>query len=135
VRIVFAAERSTYHGHRSGTGDAIPLFHPRLHAWSDHFIGSVSGEILGLTAIGRATITSLSMNRCSRPRFGTRNSRVRRGIAAIVADGKVVAPVDVIGTLGWLSADLELAVGSAFVVSCRAVLGGSRSLKETDTVP
>jgi hypothetical protein len=31
-----------------GTGDATPLFHPRLHAWSDHFIGSVSGEILGL---------------------------------------------------------------------------------------
>jgi hypothetical protein len=39
------------------------LFHPRLHAWSDHFIADVSGEILGLTAIGRATITSLSMNR------------------------------------------------------------------------
>lgn len=46
-----------------GTGDAAQLFHPRIHAWSDHFIADVSGEILGLTAIGRATITSLSMNR------------------------------------------------------------------------
>jgi hypothetical protein len=46
-----------------GTGDAAPLFHPRIHAWNDHFIADVSGEILGLTAIGRATITSLSMNR------------------------------------------------------------------------
>ena len=45
------------------TGDAAQLFHPRLHAWRDHFIADVSGEILGLTAIGRATITSLSMNR------------------------------------------------------------------------
>ena len=45
------------------TGDAAQLFHPRLHAWSDHFMADVSGEILGLTAIGRATITSLSMNR------------------------------------------------------------------------
>jgi hypothetical protein len=45
------------------TGDAAQLFHPRLHTWSGHFIADVSGEILGLTAIGRATITSLSMNR------------------------------------------------------------------------
>ena len=41
------------------TGDAVPLFHPRLHAWSDHFMADVSGEILGLTAIGRATITAI----------------------------------------------------------------------------
>jgi hypothetical protein len=45
------------------TGDAAQLFHPRLHAWTDHFIADVSGEIVGLTAIGRATITLLSMNR------------------------------------------------------------------------
>jgi hypothetical protein len=56
-----------------GTGDAAQLFHPRIHAWNGHFIADVSGEILGLTAIGRAAITSLSMNRCSRSRFGTRN--------------------------------------------------------------
>ena len=34
-----------------------------FHAWSDHFMADVSGEILGLTAIGRATVMSLSMNR------------------------------------------------------------------------
>lgn len=45
------------------TGDAVQLFHTRLHAWSDHFIADVSGEVVGLTAIGRSTITSLSMNR------------------------------------------------------------------------
>jgi hypothetical protein len=45
------------------TGDAAQLFHPRLHAWSDHFGADASGEILGLTAIGRGTIVSLSMNR------------------------------------------------------------------------
>ncbi|MEO7735235.1 MAG: hypothetical protein ABIY55_30055 [Kofleriaceae bacterium] len=61
--IVFAAEGARTTAVDPGTGDATPLFHPRIHAWSDHFIGNVSGEILGLTAIGRATITSLSMNR------------------------------------------------------------------------
>lgn len=45
------------------TGDATQLFHPRLHAWSDHFSADVSGEVLGLTAIGRGTIAALSMNR------------------------------------------------------------------------
>ncbi len=45
------------------TGDAVQLFHPRLHAWADHFVGDASGEILGLTAIGRATLASLSINR------------------------------------------------------------------------
>jgi len=61
------------------TGDATPLFHPRLHAWSDHFRADASGEILGLTAMGRVTVVSLSMNRvlavrirseeCSRDRW------------------------------------------------------------------
>jgi hypothetical protein len=45
------------------TGDATQLFHPRLHAWSDHFGADATGEILGLTAIGRGTVVSLSMNR------------------------------------------------------------------------
>jgi hypothetical protein len=42
------------------TGDPPPLFHPRLHAWSDHFRADASGEILGLTAMGRGTVISLS---------------------------------------------------------------------------
>jgi hypothetical protein len=45
------------------TGDAVQLFHPRLHVWSDHFGADASGEILGLTTIGRGTIVSLCMNR------------------------------------------------------------------------
>jgi len=45
------------------TGDSTQLFHPRFHVWSDHFGADASGEILGLTAIGRGTVALLSMNR------------------------------------------------------------------------
>lgn len=45
------------------TGEGAQLFHPRLHAWNDHFQAVESGEIIGLTAIGRATVASLSTNR------------------------------------------------------------------------
>lgn len=45
------------------TGHEAPLFHPRVHVWSEHFRAAASGEILGLTAIGRAAITALAMNR------------------------------------------------------------------------
>jgi hypothetical protein len=45
------------------SGDAIRLFHPRVEAWTEHFRADASGEITGLTAIGRATVVALSMNR------------------------------------------------------------------------
>jgi hypothetical protein len=45
------------------TGEVTQIFHPRLHAWSDHFGADASGEILGLTAVGRGTVVLLSMNR------------------------------------------------------------------------
>jgi hypothetical protein len=45
------------------TGDPAQLFHPRLQAWGDHFAPDASGVIRGLTATGRGTIVSLSMNR------------------------------------------------------------------------
>jgi hypothetical protein len=45
------------------TGDMTQLFHPRNHAWSDHFAAGASGEIQGLTAMGRGTVVALSMNR------------------------------------------------------------------------
>lgn len=45
------------------TGEAAQLFHPRFHEWGDHFNASATGEILGLTAIGRTTVAALSMNR------------------------------------------------------------------------
>jgi hypothetical protein len=45
------------------TGDGTPLFHPRVHVWREHFDAIASGELRGLTAIGRGTIAALAMNR------------------------------------------------------------------------
>ncbi len=45
------------------TGEIVPLFHPRLQQWSDHFFWSSDGtRIEGLTDLGRATIVCLRMN-------------------------------------------------------------------------
>jgi len=45
------------------TGDETPLFHPRREKWTDHFAWNVDGSrIEGLTASGRATVTTLRMN-------------------------------------------------------------------------
>ena len=42
----------------------VPLFNPRQHSWSEHFIWSADGlSIIGLTSIGRATVTALALNR------------------------------------------------------------------------
>jgi len=54
--------------HRTGSapqsGAAVPLFHPRQHPWQDHFCWSEDGLLLlGRTAVGRATITALALNR------------------------------------------------------------------------
>jgi coenzyme F420-reducing hydrogenase beta subunit len=41
----------------------VLLYHPRKQQWSEHFTWSQDGgEIIGRTAIGRATITALNMN-------------------------------------------------------------------------
>lgn len=53
--------------HRSGLDPAsqavVLLFHPRQDLWEEHFRATApSGEIEGLTAIGRATVTRLQMN-------------------------------------------------------------------------
>jgi hypothetical protein len=46
------------------TGDIVRLFHPRQDRWGDHFrIEVESGTIVGLTAIGRATVAIFQMNR------------------------------------------------------------------------
>jgi HNH endonuclease len=45
------------------TGEEVPLFHPRIHLWQEHF--SWSGDhrtLMGRTATGRATIAALDMN-------------------------------------------------------------------------
>jgi len=45
------------------TDEFVPLFHPRTQTWSDHFAWDASGmHVIGLTAIGRATVLALNMN-------------------------------------------------------------------------
>lgn len=43
------------------SGSIVPLFHPRMDRWRDHF-ESRRNRILGLTPSGRATIAVLEMN-------------------------------------------------------------------------
>jgi hypothetical protein len=46
------------------TEEMVSLFHPQLEIWIDHFAWNEDAtEIIGLTAIGRATILTLKMNR------------------------------------------------------------------------
>ncbi len=45
------------------TGETAVLFHPRQQTWVDHFQWDEAGALLiGLTAVGRATIVALNMN-------------------------------------------------------------------------
>lgn len=42
---------------------AVRLFHPRRDQWDDHFqVAIQSGEIVGQTPLGRATVSCLKMN-------------------------------------------------------------------------
>ncbi|GGA23285.1 HNH endonuclease [Okeania sp. KiyG1] len=46
------------------SGKEVPLFNPRNNLWQEHFIWSTDKTlIIALTAIGRATITTLNLNR------------------------------------------------------------------------
>ncbi len=46
------------------TATEVPLFDPQKSVWTDHFEWSEEKtELIGLTAIGRATIAELKMNR------------------------------------------------------------------------
>ncbi len=44
------------------TGAVTRLFNPRTEVWEDHFHLDTSGQIVGLTAIGRTTTYVLGMN-------------------------------------------------------------------------
>jgi hypothetical protein len=46
------------------TGEAVTLFNPRSDDWNEHFAWSADrpGELLGVTATGRATIAALRVN-------------------------------------------------------------------------
>ena len=43
------------------TGQTVPLFHPRQHPWNEHFEWD-EFQLVGRTAIGRATIYALRLN-------------------------------------------------------------------------
>jgi hypothetical protein len=46
------------------TGEIVQLFDPRRQMWHEHFHWSDAGDgIIGLTAIGRATVVALQLNR------------------------------------------------------------------------
>ena len=50
--------------HDPVSGQVVPLFHPRRDPWHEHFVWNADCTlIIGLTPIGRATITALSLNR------------------------------------------------------------------------
>jgi hypothetical protein len=45
------------------TGAEVPLFHPRVHLWHEHFSWSDDQcTLIGTTVTGRATIAALDMN-------------------------------------------------------------------------
>lgn len=46
------------------TGETVPLYNPRRQPWNAHFCWSRDGtHMLGRTAIGRATVVALRLNR------------------------------------------------------------------------
>lgn len=46
------------------SGDIVPLFHPRMDRWEDHFewSGAFACEVSGKTPTGRATMACLQLN-------------------------------------------------------------------------
>lgn len=45
------------------TGTIVPLFHPRIESWIEHFQWTQAGTVIvGLTPVGRATVLRLKMN-------------------------------------------------------------------------
>lgn len=43
--------------------EVVPIFNPRSQRWDEHFAWTSEGDcLLGLTAIGRATIAALNLN-------------------------------------------------------------------------
>jgi 5-methylcytosine-specific restriction endonuclease McrA len=58
------------------TNEIVSLFNPRQNVWSDHFIWSVDAlEIIGRTAIGRATCQRLDLNDDRRKEPFIKNAR------------------------------------------------------------
>jgi hypothetical protein len=58
------AKASQLEASDSASGRRVRLFHPRLQDWKRHFRWSGDYEkIIGKTAVGRATVAALEMNR------------------------------------------------------------------------
>lgn len=58
------AKRSQFYGRDPKTGHRVRLFNPRRQVWERHFRWSQdSSRVIGRTAIGRATVETLDMNR------------------------------------------------------------------------
>jgi len=50
-------------GHDPASDGVVRLFHPREDRWENHFqVAPESGEMVGRTPIGRATVTRLGLN-------------------------------------------------------------------------
>jgi hypothetical protein len=61
------------------TGEMVPLFNPRMQRWFEHFVlDRDTGEIRGLTPIGRAAVATLALN--STHALTTRRLLIRLGI-------------------------------------------------------
>lgn len=51
-------------GYDSVSGQSVPLYHPRLHHWTEHFTWDADSiRLVGLSPIGRATIETIHLNR------------------------------------------------------------------------
>ena len=58
---------------------AARLFHPREDRWEDHFqVATESGEIVGRTPVGRATVVRLGLN--SEAQVAARRQWMRLGL-------------------------------------------------------
>ncbi len=47
------------------TRKMVRLFHPRNDRWTDHFVWTRTWRVKGKTAVGRATVAALGMNRAA----------------------------------------------------------------------
>ena len=60
---------NTYKGDRTSavdplTGESVALYHLRRQQWQEHFAWTRAGDVIvGQTPVGRATVTSLKLNR------------------------------------------------------------------------
>jgi HNH endonuclease len=69
INLALACQRCNAHhynfviGQDPLSGQKVALFHPRQQVWQEHFIWDHAGtRIIGVTAVGRATVIRLDLN-------------------------------------------------------------------------